>query len=290
MGVTSFLGEAVRTGKSLVQGLGVTFRELVFEQPITVSYPEERDDVPGWFRGIPVQKTDLATGEYKCTSCGMCVEACPVNVITLEWHTDENKKKVVDRYAIDMSRCMVCNYCIEACPFDSLVMASDFELSKVNPENLVYEFEDLLKVGLKYSKAEEVGPKPRGGNPPWMFADLTNASEADILDPRGYLGRHPINPKTRKEYVAKLYEELAGKGAAEAAQESRVTPAAAAHTITRDTPTHAPVENPNPKNVSAAAGPARISAPKEGTATPAEAGEVRPDQQPKRDGGEGGDR
>lgn len=171
----------------------ITFNEMVFRPPITVFYPEERDPhIPDWFRGIPLQKTDLRTGEYKCTSCGQCAEACPPGVITIQWHQDPvTKKKVSDRYAIDMSRCMLCNLCVEACPFDSLVMGSDFELCKTQPENLVYEFQDLLRMGLKYSVAEEPGARKRGGTPPWVFARRTNATEDDIQDVNGYLGRPP---------------------------------------------------------------------------------------------------
>jgi len=201
MGVTNFVGEAWNAGKSFITGLSITFKEMMFRPPITVFYPDELDDVPAWARGIPLQKTDLLTGEYKCTSCAMCVDACPVNVITLEWHQDPaTKKKVIDRYAIDMSRCMLCNYCIEACPFDSLVMGYDYELCKVDPTMLVYEMEDLLRMGLKYSKAEQPGPKAKNALPPWLFAELTGATEDDIQDENGYLGR----PPQAKGYVPSL--------------------------------------------------------------------------------------
>lgn len=278
MGVTSFFGEAFRAGKSFITGLNITFREMMFRPAITVFYPDVRDDVPAWFRGIPLQKTDLLTGEYKCTSCGMCVEACPVNVITLEWHQDPTtKKKVVDRYAIDMSRCMLCNYCIEACPFDSLVMGYDYELCKVDPENMVYEFEDLLRMGLKYSSAEQPGPKAKkSATPPWVFHELTGATEEDIQDANGYLGRAPL-PKgyepTLKPQFQKKQEE-----AAEAAQAPNEAKAPAAPAVTKATPTQTPPVNANPANVSAEAGPAKPSVVKATEASGKEATEVRPDQ------------
>lgn len=206
MGVTNFVGEAWRVGKSIAIGLNITFNEMMFRPAITVHYPEEYDEVPAWFRGIPLLKTDLLTGEYNCTSCGLCVEACPVNVITLEWHQDPvTKKKAVDRYAIDMSRCMLCNYCVEACPFDSLVMGYDYELCKIDPENMVYEFEDLLRLGLKYSSAAQLGPKAKkAATAPWVFHELTGSTEADIQDVNGFLGRPPqakgYTPTLKPEY------------------------------------------------------------------------------------------
>lgn len=212
MGLTNFLGEAIRAGKSFATGLSITFKEMTMRPAITVFYPDVKDNVPAWFRGIPLQKTNLTTGEYNCTSCEMCVDACPVNVITLEWHQDPvTKKKVADRYAIDMSRCMLCNYCIEACPFDSLVMGYDYELCKVDPENLVYEFEDLLRLGLKYSSAQDQGPKSKkGAPPPWIFHELTGATEDDIQDVKGFLGRPPqakgYEPELKPQYQVKTEE------------------------------------------------------------------------------------
>lgn len=213
--------EAFRTGKTLVQGLVVTFREMVFEEPVTVSYPEQRDAVPAWFRGIPLLKTNLATGEYRCVSCEQCAIACPVDVITINWHTDpDTKKKTLDRFAIDMSRCMLCDYCVEACPFDAIVMGYDYELCKVNIENLLFEMEDLLKMGLKYSKPHhEVHGMPTRGKPTWVFAELTNATEADIEDPEGFLGRAPLDPKKMKAKLEAMKggsEEGHGKEAAPA--------------------------------------------------------------------------
>jgi NADH-quinone oxidoreductase subunit I len=276
MGVTNFFGEAWNAGKSFLIGMNITFREMVFRPAITVFYPDELADVPAWFRGIPLQKTDLLTGEYKCTSCGMCVEACPINVITLEWHQDPTtKKKVADRYAIDMSRCMLCNYCIEACPFDSLVMGYDYELSKVDPENLVYEFEDLLKMGLKYSAAEQPGPKAKkNATPPWVFHELTGATEEDIQDKNGFLGRPPVG----KGYVPDLKEQFQKPVEAVAQTAPSEAKAPAAPAVTQNTPTQTAPVNANPANVSAEAGPATPATAKASDTTPKEVLETKPDQ------------
>jgi len=276
MGTTNFFAEAWRTGKSIVTGMNITFREMVFRPSITVHYPDQLDEVPAWFRGIPLQKTDLLTGEYNCTSCALCVEACPVNVITLEWHQDPvTRKKVADRYAIDMSRCMLCNYCIEACPFDALVMGYDYELCKIDPENMVYEFEDLLRLGIKYSSVAQAGPKAKkGALPPWVFHELTGATEDDIQDANGYMGRPPVvkgyTPDLKPQYQ-KPDEEVKQDAAHEGA-------APAAPTLTKNTPTQSAPVNANPATVSAEAGPAKPSVAKASDTTPAEVTETRPDQ------------
>lgn len=199
MGVLTKLGEAVHAGWTFMQGMKVTFKEMVFEEPVTVCYPEVKPEIPPWFRGIPVLKTDLRTGAHKCTSCEMCADACPVDVIVIEYHQDpKTKKKILDRYAIDMSRCMLCNLCVEACPFECLVMAMDYELAvPSDPENLVFEKEDLLRLGLKYSRAEAKGARP--DNTRWIFHPLTDGSEADM--PAGIrLGQYgPYNPPPERE-------------------------------------------------------------------------------------------
>jgi NADH-quinone oxidoreductase subunit I len=276
-GVTNLFSEVWKAGKSIMTGLGITFNEMMFREPVTVFYPEETPEVAPWFRGIPLQKTNLLTGEYNCTSCALCVEACPVDVITLEWHLDkETKKKVADRYAIDMSRCMLCNYCIEACPFDALVMGYDYELSKIDPENMVYEFEDLLRLGMKYSSVVDPGPKAKKhATPPWVFHELTGATESDIVDQRGYLGRAPLP----KNYEPKIKEEFKEKFAGDPTQDApHEGKAPAAPSVTADTPTQREPVNANPANVSAEAGPNKPATVKASDAGAQEANEARADQ------------
>lgn len=178
MGIFDYLSEAVHTSKTMLEGLGITLKEY-FNPPITIQYPDEKWPVTHWFRSVPVQKTDLESGAYKCTACNICVGACPIDVIDLKVRTNpETKKKEVEAYTIDMSRCMACNLCVESCPFDALVMANDYELAEYEKGNLLYDFDRLLKLGLPYSKKEVKGPKPAVPN--WVFAERTGATEADL--------------------------------------------------------------------------------------------------------------
>lgn len=177
----SYFKDAYQTGRSIVLGLRETIKEL-FEPPITVEYPEERLELPGWFRGVPVLKTDLSTGAYKCVACGLCEAACPIEVIEITSHLNNQKRKIVDEFTIDMSRCMLCNLCVEACPFDALVMANDYELSDYDKENLIFDKQQLLEIGLAYSSEtdfDELGKAVRG-EPRWIFHEKTGATMEDM--------------------------------------------------------------------------------------------------------------
>ena len=48
----------------------------------------------------------------KCGSCGVCVDFCPVNVITIS-----------DIAVIDEAKCIGCGACIDGCPFDAISMS-----------------------------------------------------------------------------------------------------------------------------------------------------------------------
>lgn len=45
----------------------------------------------------------------KCTACGLCVDACPVEAI-----------KVDDIAVVDTELCTDCNSCVEECPNESI--------------------------------------------------------------------------------------------------------------------------------------------------------------------------
>ena len=85
--------------------------------------------MPIWTRGRPRLIYEVDTGDLRCTACGACALACPVDVIKIEQHPSPVEGKILDRFDIDMAGCIECALCVEACPFRAITMAPDFEMA-----------------------------------------------------------------------------------------------------------------------------------------------------------------
>lgn len=117
--------------KGLLKGLGITAKHT-FEREITQQYPEERPSLQNRYRG------NLEYDYPKCIACGLCVKACPNQVLILDTVKDEtSKKKRVDKFTIDLQYCLFCNLCVEVCPTDTLYFTKDFELTQTNRDSIV---------------------------------------------------------------------------------------------------------------------------------------------------------
>ncbi len=131
-------------GLGVAKGMLTTISHLI-KPPVTIQYPEERLDMPIWTRGRPRLIYEVDTGDLRCTACGACALACPVDVIKIEQHPSPIKGKVLDRFDIDMAGCIECALCVEACPFRAITMAPDFEMAATydRTTDLVYDMYDL---------------------------------------------------------------------------------------------------------------------------------------------------
>lgn len=120
-------------GKGLLKGLKVTAEHL-FGKTITEQYPERKPKLPPRSHGFFVFEPD------KCTSCGLCSLSCPNEVITVSSERDENKKRVLTGYVMNLAYCLYCGLCVEACPSDCLHVDSKFDLSSYRREDTNYVF------------------------------------------------------------------------------------------------------------------------------------------------------
>jgi NADH-quinone oxidoreductase subunit I len=135
-------------GLGVAKGMLTTISHLV-KAPVTIQYPEERLEMPIWTRGRPRLIYEVDTGDLRCTACGACALACPVDVIKIEQHPSPIKGKVLDRFDIDMAGCIECALCVEACPFRAITMAPDFEMASTYDRSfdLVFDMYELRIAG-----------------------------------------------------------------------------------------------------------------------------------------------
>jgi formate hydrogenlyase subunit 6/NADH:ubiquinone oxidoreductase subunit I len=136
-------------GLGVAKGMLTTISHLV-RPPVTIQYPEERLQMPIWTRGRPRLIYEVDTGDLRCTACGACALACPVDVIKIEQHpSPTGKGKVLDRFDIDMAGCIECALCVEACPFRAITMAPDFEMASTTDRaiDLVFDMYELRIAG-----------------------------------------------------------------------------------------------------------------------------------------------
>lgn len=113
----------------------LTVLKHLFKPSVTLQYPEEKPILPEKFRGCHTLEN--------CIGCGICVQSCPCQAITIE--KDGNK---VVSYKIDLGRCMFCGNCQYYCPVSAIKMGNDFELAKENHSDLMVEL-------VKEPKSEE---------------------------------------------------------------------------------------------------------------------------------------
>ncbi|MDP4127419.1 MAG: NADH-quinone oxidoreductase subunit I [Bacillota bacterium] len=122
-------------GKGLLTGLGITFKRMVGPN-ITEFYPEVKPNLPTRVRSSMGLQPD------KCISCNMCAMACPNSVIKLTSEKNENNKKVLKSYHMDVGRCLFCGMCTEACPTKALSVTQEYENAVFEPEDMHW---DMIK-------------------------------------------------------------------------------------------------------------------------------------------------
>ncbi len=133
----------------MIKGLATTLKELG-KKPTTVSYPEQKRELPARFRGRHVLHR-YENGLERCVVCFLCAGACPADAIYIEAdeNTEEQRVSPGERYArvfdVNLLRCIFCGYCEQACPTGAITLENIYELSTTHPEDLVYHKEQLLE-------------------------------------------------------------------------------------------------------------------------------------------------
>lgn len=145
---------------ALLKGMTITSKHLG-RHAVTVQYPEERDVIPERSRGIVVLLSDKETGEANCTSCMLCMRACPTAAIKIVSPRGEDKKRHLQEFVVDHTLCCFCGLCEEACNFAAIKMAQMYEFSTLDKHDLVWDLNKLLEMG----KDVPYTPKPKKKKP-----------------------------------------------------------------------------------------------------------------------------
>jgi len=141
MSVARWAGDMVRGLWTVVVGMRITMRHML-QAPVTMHYPDEKWVMPEAFRGF--LKVDMDA----CIVCDLCMKACPVDCIKIEWKREAGKSgKVATRFEIDYQKCMYCGLCSEPCPTLAIWHTHEYEnatynrvaqvIDWVHPENKV---------------------------------------------------------------------------------------------------------------------------------------------------------
>ncbi|MBP1760063.1 MAG: NADH:ubiquinone oxidoreductase chain I-like protein [Firmicutes bacterium] len=132
-------------GKGLFTGLGITLKRMLGPN-ITEFYPEEMPNLPKTVR------SSMGLEPEKCISCSLCAMACPNKVITLTSEKDENNKKVLKTYQMDLGRCLFCGLCTEACPTSALTVTQEFENAVFDVDEMKWDMIERSKQNRKEDK------------------------------------------------------------------------------------------------------------------------------------------
>lgn len=134
--------------KTILIGMHITLR-YCFARTVTVQYPDVPPTLQPRFRGFHWYEIE------RCSACGNCVRACPVDCIYVEASAPRKLDKATGlvrggamlRYAVDYSKCMFCGLCCDPCPTECLHMGDIHDLSGYSRPGTIVEFTELARQG-----------------------------------------------------------------------------------------------------------------------------------------------
>ena len=131
----------------LFGGLKITFnimKEALFDNKMhTVKYPLEKLPISPRYRAVHKLLGLLESGTNRCIGCGLCEKICIANCIKMDTVYDENQRKEVVEYSINLGRCIFCGYCAEVCPELAIVHGGRYENASEQRAHFVLK-DDLL--------------------------------------------------------------------------------------------------------------------------------------------------
>jgi len=129
--------------KGLAITMGIMKKALTKDDMATVKYPMEKLPISPRYRAVHKILGLLESGENRCIGCGLCEKICIANCIRIDTKIDENSRKEVLEYSINLGRCIFCGYCAEVCPELAIVHGGRYENASEQRAHFVLK-DDLL--------------------------------------------------------------------------------------------------------------------------------------------------
>ncbi len=140
----------------LFVGLWIVFKEMVKFDIHTVQYPKEKLPIGPRYRAVHELLRLLESGNERCIGCGLCEKICISKCIRMDTFQDENGRKAISEYTINLGRCIFCGYCAEVCPELAIVHGPRYENAGEQRAHFVLKDDMLTPIDfLKAGKQKE---------------------------------------------------------------------------------------------------------------------------------------
>ena len=139
----------------LFVGLWVVLREMIFFNKHTISYPEEKMPIGPRYRAIHEMKRLWESDTERCIGCGLCEKICISDCIRIDTKIDEDSRKEVTEYTINLGRCIFCGYCAEVCPELAITHGGEYENASDQREHYVDYKQMLTPLDTMKAKAQQ---------------------------------------------------------------------------------------------------------------------------------------
>ncbi len=121
----------------LFVGLWVVMREMIKFDIHTISYPAEKMPIGPRYRAVHEMKRLWESDAERCIGCGLCEKICISDCIRMDTKIDEESRKEVTEYTINLGRCIFCGYCAEVCPELAIKHGGEYEQASEQREHFV---------------------------------------------------------------------------------------------------------------------------------------------------------
>ncbi|MDD0853725.1 4Fe-4S binding protein [Halobacteriovorax sp. GB3] len=131
---------------TVLKGMAITFRYVYGVKPVTIEYPEVREELPANSR------SRLFNDAENCISCYQCAVACPVDCIyitatkrpkeapALKASNGTPIRLDLQQYTIDTALCCYCGLCTTVCPTECLTHTTDYEFAQYTLSDMKYDY------------------------------------------------------------------------------------------------------------------------------------------------------